>query len=96
MVHKEGYRRAGLPMLPSLIGLEATPPYILAHALPTVLAAALALSGAAAVVAGVAGLALLALSVVLWRRPTPRWAWRFYKVSNYYLVLVFLGLMIGG
>jgi protoheme IX farnesyltransferase len=96
MVHKEGYRRAGLPMLPSLIGLEATPPYILAHALPTVLAAALALSGAAAVVAGVAGIALLALGVALWLRPTPRWAWRFYKASNYYLVLVFLGLMIGG
>jgi protoheme IX farnesyltransferase len=96
MVHKEGYGRAGFPMLPNLIGLKATPPYILAHTVPTVLASVLALSGLAAVIAGVAGLALVTLNLVLWREPTPRWAWRFYKASNYYLVLVFLALVIGG
>jgi protoheme IX farnesyltransferase len=96
MVHKEGYGRAGFPMLPNLIGLKATPPYMLAHTAPTVLASVLALSGLAAVIAGGAGLALLALNLVLWRAPTPRWAWRFYKASNYYLVLVFLALVIGG
>jgi protoheme IX farnesyltransferase len=93
MVHKESYGRAGFPMLPNQIGLDATPPYILAHAVPTVLASMLALAGLAAVIAGLSGAALLALGVILWRRPTARWAWRFYKASNYYLVLVFLAML---
>lgn len=95
MVHKEGYSRAGFPMLPCQVGLAATPPYILAHTLPTVIAGALVFAGAGALLAGAAGAALLALSLVLWRRPEPRWAWRFYKASNYYLVLVFLALTLG-
>lgn len=95
MVHAEGYRRAGFAMLPNLVGLNATPRFILAHAVPTVLASLLAVSGPARLVAGGLGLALLALGLVLWRAPTPRWAWRFYKASNYYLVLVFLALVIG-
>ena len=96
MVHRASYERADFPMLPNLIGLNATPAYILAHVIPTVLASALAFSGAAAVIVSLSGAALLALGLILWRRPTPRWAWRFYKGSNYYLVLVFLCLLIGG
>lgn len=95
MVHQEGYRRAGLPMLPNVIGVEATPAYILAHALLAVLAGVLATSGLAAVMAGLSGLAFLWACLALGREPTPPRAWKVYKVSNYYLVFVFLGLVLG-
>ncbi len=95
MVHQEGYRRADLPMLPNVVGMRAVPPYILAHAVLAVLASVLATSGLAAVVAGAGGLAFLLSCLALWREPTARRAWRVYKVSNYYLLLVFLGLVLG-
>jgi len=95
MVHREGYRRAGLPMLPNVVGLDATPPYILAHALLAVAASLIAMRGLAAVIAGLGGLVFLVACLKLWRMPIPRSAWKAYKVSNYYLVLVFLGLVLG-
>ncbi len=95
MVHQADYRRAGLPMLPNVVGAKATPPYILAHALLAVLAALLGTSGLAAVIAGLSGLAFLLSCLALWREPTARRAWEVYKVSNYYLALVFLGLLLG-
>ncbi len=95
MVHRESYQRARLPMLPNTVGLEATPPFILAHAVLAVIASLLAMSGMAAMIAGLSGLVLLQSCVALWREPTARKAWRVYKVSNYYLVLVFLGLVLG-
>ena len=94
MVHREGYRRAGLPMLPNVLGLEATPPYIFAHALLAVVASLVATRGLAAVVALLSGLVFLRACLQLWRTPSPRRAWKAYKVSNYYLVLVFLGLVL--
>lgn len=101
MVHQEGYRRAGLPMLPNVIGMRATPAYILAHAVLAVMAAGLATAGLtlngwlAAVIVGVGGLAFFLACLALWREPTPARAWRAYQVSNYYLALVFLGLVLG-
>jgi len=95
MVHREGYRQAQIPMLPNVLGLWATPPYILAHALLAVLASGLATSGWAAVIAGISGLIFLRACLSLWREPSPPKAWRAYKASNYYLLLVFLGLILG-
>jgi protoheme IX farnesyltransferase len=94
MVHREGYRRAGIPMLPAVIGLQATPPFILAHAVLVVLAAWIALSGFAAVIVGLGGLVFLGACLALWRRPVPRMALKVYRVSNAYLALVFLSLVI--
>lgn len=95
MVYEDSYRRADLPMLPSVIGSQATPPYILAHALLAVLAGGLALSGLAAAIAGLSGLVFLLACLALWRNPTISRAWRVYHISNYYLTLVFLGLVLG-
>ena len=94
IVHKEAYKRAGLPMLPNVVGVGATPPYILAHAVLAVVAGGLALSGWAAVIAGLSGLAFLLSCIALWREPTAHRAWRVYKFSNYYLLFVFLGLVL--
>lgn len=95
MVHREAYRRAELPMLPNIVGLEATPPYVFAHALLTVAVSLVAVRGLAAAVAVLSGLFFLWACLQLWRTPSPRRAWKAYKASNYYLVLVFLGLVIG-
>jgi protoheme IX farnesyltransferase len=91
MVHAKSYQQAGIPMLPAVIGPRATPPYIFAHAFLTVLVSMLAFTGLSAVIAGISGAALLLLCVALWRDPTTARAWRVYKFSNYYLILVFLG-----
>ncbi|HBY95245.1 MAG TPA: hypothetical protein DEP84_15055 [Chloroflexi bacterium] len=93
MVHEESYRRAGFPMLPGVIGAQATPPYIVIHALLAVLASLLALSGLGAVIAGLGGLGWLLLALALWRTPGRSQALRLYWVSNYYLLLVFVCLL---
>lgn len=95
MVHQADYERAGLPMLPNVVGPEATAPYILVHALIAVLASLVATSGLAALITGLSGALFLMSCLALQRDPTARRAWRVYKVSNYYLVLVFLGLVLG-
>ncbi len=94
MVHREGYRRADLPMLPNVVGLEAAPAYILVHALLAVAVSLVAVRGVAAVIAVLSGLLFLGACLKLWRAPSPRRAWKAYKLSNYYLVLVFLGLVL--
>jgi len=94
MVHRESYRRAGIPMLPAVIGLRATPPFIFAHAVLVVLAAWVALSGLGAGVVGLGGLVFLSACLALWRQPTSRVALKVYRASNAYLALVFLSLMM--
>jgi heme o synthase len=93
MAYVNDYGRAGFPMLPAVIGLEKTPPYILAHAYLAVLASLAAISGLAAWFAGLAGAAFLVMCVYLWLKPAKRFAYRLYKFSNYYLMVVFLILL---
>ncbi|MBI3972730.1 MAG: protoheme IX farnesyltransferase [Chloroflexi bacterium] len=68
MLREEDYRRAGLPMLPVLVGRAATPPYIVAHALATVVAAGVVvfdLFGAPSFAAGTGSIAGLAAGAVV-------------------------------
>lgn len=91
--HEEDYKRAGFPMLPTLIGKERTPPYIIAHALFAVLASILVLHGIPLFLALVSGMVFLAYCVYLWKNPSRRYSYLVYKASNYYLVLAFFGLL---
>ena len=105
-VHEEDYRRAGLPMLPAVIGIAATPPFIMGHAIPAVVAALVAVGGfmagapvaAALPVWGVtvlASAAMLSACVRLWRGPTAEHARALYKLSNRFLAVVFVAIAIG-
>jgi len=95
LVHREGYRQAGIPMLPVQAGYRGATPYIFAHSMMMVAASALALHGLALIVALVWGLGFLAQSMDLWRNPHPRKAYRLYRVSNYYLLTVFFSMTVG-
>jgi len=95
LVHRESYRSAGFPMLSVEQDYAGTAQHILAHAGMMVLASAFAFQGLALWVALALGLLFVGMSVFLWRRPSSRIAYRLYKVSNYYLVAVFLALVLG-
>ncbi len=97
ITHYRSYQWAGFPMLPNLVGFRSTATHILAHAVMAVLAAVLAAAGGgwvAGVVVALASLIFLWLCVCLQRDPTPTLAYRLYRVSNYYLMLVFLSLAL--
>jgi protoheme IX farnesyltransferase len=99
LVRAEDYQRAGVPMLPSLVGPVAASRWVFAHMLATV-----ALSLWAAQEAGLGplylGLAVaaggwfLAGGVELLRRPVPVVGWRVFKGSGVYLGLIFAGLLV--
>jgi len=91
--YRKDYRDGGFPMLPNVIGPGRTIPFIFLHALLAVLFSVIALKGIPLVIAAVSGAAFLVACIVLWARPSPRKAYRVYKISNYYLLLVFLGLL---
>lgn len=95
LVHHESYRRSGFPMLPTIVGMRVTPFYMLAHTLPMALLPLVGLTGIPLWIAMGTGALLLGLNVALIWHPTTQLAWRFYKASNVYLVLVFLGLLCG-
>ncbi|HEU5316933.1 MAG TPA: heme o synthase [Chloroflexota bacterium] len=105
-VHEDDYRRARLPMLPAVIGIAATPPFIMGHAVPAVLAALLAvagfMAGAPPIAAGlvwtaVGGASALMLGACarMWREPTAMHARALYKVSNRFLAIVFIAIAAG-
>jgi len=93
MAHVTDYQRAGFPMLPALVGLPKTAPYVASHAYLAVLFSLSVLNGAALWIAAAAGLVFLAGCMLLWFRPGKRLAHRVYKISNYYLMLVFLAVL---
>lgn len=93
--HEADYGQAGFPMLPNRIGMHRTAPYILLHAFFAVLASVIALRGTPLLLAAGSGLLFLGLCLALCIRPSKRMAYGVYKASNYYLMLVFLGLLLG-
>ena len=93
------YGRAGLPMLPLVVGPRSAAWWVLAHAAATVAVSlwlgiagelgAVYFSGAAA-----GGGGFLATSVELVRRPEAAVGWRVFKWSGPYLGIVFLALLL--
>ena len=95
---RDEYASARIPMLPVLIGNEKTAEYIFLNTvilLPYSLALYFfGLGLVYTVTAGVAGSAMLVYHYMLTKKPTPAFAWKAYKVTAPYLVIVFVALAL--
>ena len=95
---RDEYASIRIPMLPVLIGNEKTAEYIFLNTvilLPYSLALYFfGLGLVYTVTAGVAGSAMLVYHYMLTKKPTPAFAWKAYKVTAPYLVIVFVALAL--
>ena len=93
---REEYAIAGVPMLPVLIGNEKTSVYIFANTailLPySLVLYFFGLGLVYTIVAAISGSLMLVYHYKLTKNPTPDFAWRAYKVTAPYLVVIFVGL----
>jgi heme o synthase len=95
---REEYASVHVPMLPVLIGNQRTATYILINtAILLPYSIALAFFGLGllyTIVAAVAGSLMLAYHYKLTKNPTPEFAWKAYKVTAPYLVVIFVALAL--
>ena len=95
---KEEYASVRVPMLPVLIGNQRTASYILVNtAILLPYSVALSLFGLGALytaAAAVSGGLMLAYHYKLTKNPTPEFAWKAYKVTAPYLVVIFVALAL--
>ena len=95
---REEYASVRVPMLPVLIGNQRTAIYILINTailLPYSVALSLfGLGGLYTAVAAVSGGLMLAYHYKLTKNPTPEFAWKAYKVTAPYLVVIFVALAL--
>lgn len=89
------YHTAGFPVLPTVTSNRSTLLAMLSSVFPLVLIPLLGLSGLSLWVASAGAMLLLAMNLAMLRRVTAQRAWYFYQLSNSYLILVFLSLIIG-
>ena len=95
---REEYASVRVPMLPVLIGNQKTASYILLNtAILLPYSVALSLFGLGMLyttVAAVSGGLMLAYHYKLTKNPTPEFAWKAYKVTAPYLVIIFVALAL--
>ncbi len=95
---REEYASVRVPMLPVLIGNQRTASYILANtAILLPYSVALYFFGLGllyTIVAAVSGSLMLAYHYKLTKNPTPEFAWKAYKVTAPYLVIIFVALAV--
>jgi protoheme IX farnesyltransferase len=95
---REEYASVRVPMLPVLIGNQKTASYILANtAILLPYSVALYFFGLGllyTIVAAVSGMLMLAYHYKLTKKPTPEFAWKAYKVTAPYLVIIFVALAV--
>jgi len=93
---REEYANARVPMLPVLIGNEKTSIYIFANTailLPySLVLYFFGLGLVYTIVAAISGSLMLVYHYKLTKNPTPDFAWKAYKVTAPYLVVIFVGL----
>ncbi|HJS83406.1 MAG TPA: heme o synthase [Nitrososphaera sp.] len=93
---REEYASVRVPMLPVLVGNQKTARYILINtAILLPYSIALSFFGLGmlyTVVAAVSGGLMLVYHYKLTRNPTPEFAWKAYKVTAPYLVVIFIAL----
>ena len=93
---REEYANARVPMLPVLIGNEKTSVYIFANTailLPySLVLYFFGLGLVYTIVAAISGSLMLVYHYKLTKNPTPDFAWKAYKVTAPYLVVIFVGL----
>jgi protoheme IX farnesyltransferase len=95
---REEYASVRVPMLPVLIGNQRTATYIMINtAILLPYSVALAFFGLGMLyttVAAVSGSIMLAYHYKLMKNPTPEFAWKAYKVTAPYLVVIFVALAL--
>jgi heme o synthase len=93
---REEYANARVPMLPVLIGNEKTSVYIFANTailLPySLILYFFGLGLVYTIVAAISGSLMLVYHYKLTKNPNPDFAWKAYKVTAPYLVVIFVGL----
>ena len=95
---REEYVTVNVPMLPVLVGNQKTATYIFyntALLLPYSLALYFfGLGVVYTVIAAIAGSLMLVYHYRLTKEPTPEFAWKAYKVTAPYLVVIFVGIAL--
>jgi heme o synthase len=95
---REEYASVRIPMLPVLIGDQKTSSYIFANtAILLPYSVALYFFGLGVlytIIAAISGSLMLIYHYKLTRNPTPEFAWKAYKVTAPYLVVIFVGLAL--
>jgi heme o synthase len=95
---REEYASVRVPMLPVMIGNQKTASYILANtAILLPYSVSLYFFGLGllyTIVAAVSGSLMLAYHYKLTKNPTPEFAWKAYKVTAPYLVIIFIALAL--
>jgi heme o synthase len=95
---REEYASVRIPMLPVLIGNQKTSSYIFANtAILLPYSVALYFFGLGVLytlIAAISGSLMLIYHYKLTRNPTPEFAWKAYKVTAPYLVVIFVGLAL--
>lgn len=95
---REEYLTVNVPMLPVLVGNQKTATYIFyntALLLPYSLALYFfGLGVLYTVIAAIAGSLMLIYHYKLAKQPTPEFAWKAYKVTAPYLVVIFIGIAL--
>jgi heme o synthase len=93
---RQEYASVHVPMLPVLVGNERTAAYILANtAILVPYSISLYMFGLGflyTIIAAIAGSLMLIYHYKLLRNPTPQFAWKAYKVTAPYLVIVFIAV----
>ena len=93
---RQEYASVHVPMLPVLVGNERTAAYILANtAILVPYSISLYVFGLGflyTIIAAIAGSLMLIYHYKLLRNPTPQFAWKAYKVTAPYLVIVFIAV----
>ncbi len=97
--YREDYARAGIPMLPVVVGTAAAARQILVYAIVTVVVSfALVpvsdLGWIYAIASLVLGVMFVLAAADLLRRPTPEGAMRLFHFSNTYLALLFVAIAV--
>ena len=95
---REEYASVRIPMLPVLVGNEKTSSYIFLNtAILLPYSLSLYFFGLGAVyiiIAALAGSFILTYHYKLTKQPTPQFAWKAYKVTAPYLVIIFVGIAL--
>jgi protoheme IX farnesyltransferase len=93
---RQEYASVHVPMLPVLVGNERTAAYILANtAILVPYSISLYIFGLGflyTIIAAIAGSLMLIYHYKLLRNPTPQFAWKAYKVTAPYLIIVFIAI----
>jgi protoheme IX farnesyltransferase len=93
---RQEYASVHVPMLPVLIGNQRTAAYILANtAILVPYSLSLYIFGLGflyTIIAAIAGSLMLIYHYKLLRNPTPEFAWKAYKVTAPYLIIVFIAV----